>query len=121
MIVRLALVAALAGCGRIDFDPHAGGDAAPRCLPKAEEVCNGVDDDCDRLVDEGCPCAPFDVTLSTGIGRTIVSTGDEYLLEAGGFLRVDATGAEVGTVTSPSYADGNSRAGFAWDGARVVF
>ena len=50
-----------AGCGRIAFDPLGEGPDGT-CVPAAE-VCNGVDDDCNRRVDEGCPCTPFAVTV----------------------------------------------------------
>jgi Notch-like protein len=28
------------------------------CGPEPEEVCNGVDDDCNGVIDDGCPCNP---------------------------------------------------------------
>lgn len=33
-------------------------DAAPRSRPRADECGNGIDDDHDGRVDDGCPCAP---------------------------------------------------------------
>jgi len=32
--------------------------ADPMDSEKAEGLCNGLDDDCDGVVDEGCPCSP---------------------------------------------------------------
>jgi hypothetical protein len=43
------------GQGGGSFDPmDAGADAGPRvCMRSAEELCNGFDDDCAKIVDEG--------------------------------------------------------------------
>jgi hypothetical protein len=42
-------------------------DANPAINPGATEVCNGIDDDCDGLIDEGLVCASVQITalLST--------------------------------------------------------
>ncbi len=51
---RASDVAAADGGGG---ERDAGGDAGPpACVPTAEQ-CNGVDDDCDGTVDEGCACS----------------------------------------------------------------
>jgi hypothetical protein len=85
-------VIAAAGCGRLHFDPLGGGNgtgdgadpipgdgALPvTCTPLGPETCDGIDDDCDGLVDEGCPCSPFASTLNetnTTYGAGLVWTG----------------------------------------------
>lgn len=50
-------------------------DMDPTVFPGATEVCNGRDDDCDGMIDEGCPDVPDDcasareILLTTGAGR----------------------------------------------------
>ena len=39
----------------VDAGVDGGMDAGPECVP-ADETCNGVDDDCDGIVDNGCDC-----------------------------------------------------------------
>jgi hypothetical protein len=58
------VLTALAACGRVGFDAgpsrdgglatelDAGADGPPGC-PNVAERCNGIDDDCDAMVDEG--------------------------------------------------------------------
>jgi trypsin len=36
---------------------------APPCMP-TNEVCNGLDDDCDHMIDEGLTCAPMGATCT---------------------------------------------------------
>src|SRR5713101_8326987 len=44
------------------------------CVPTSAEVCNGIDDDCNGIVDEGCrvgPCAGPDYQGCDSIWRTV--------------------------------------------------
>lgn len=51
--------------GAVEGDGQkAGADGGDGCQP-SEETCNGSDDDCDGVVDEGCPC-PY-MGSSTGV------------------------------------------------------
>lgn len=54
-------------CGGADCD-----DAEPRASSTAREDCNGIDDDCDDAVDEGCACTPLDAMedCATSCGST---------------------------------------------------
>jgi hypothetical protein len=64
--IAALLLAVSPGCGQVTRDdallapdgappPDGSPDPVDECA--AAEVCNGVDDDCDELVDEGCPLA----------------------------------------------------------------
>lgn len=57
-------------CADMDGDGLCSGDcddSDPTIGPFAVEICNGIDDDCDTLVDEGCPT---DTGSDTGSGDT---------------------------------------------------
>ncbi len=55
-------------------DPGDRDGSSGRCSDGGLEACNGVDDDCDGVVDEGCPCAyrqkPRGVCGSATIGAS---------------------------------------------------
>lgn len=128
--MRLALCLLLCACGRIGFEDPREVDRLG-CEQGRAETCNGVDDDCNGLVDETCTCTPFDVTLAGAPGHDYPGfawTGGGYLLavDDGTQLLVqpiaeDGTpgtttqlGAKATTAMSPA------RDVFAWTGAELA-
>jgi hypothetical protein len=111
--LRAALVV-LAGCGRIAFDPLGdagaasegdGNGSATACVPTAE-ICNGIDDDCNGIVDEGCPCNAFTSLVSHPVSPpsqlgAMLSTGNGYIVydyELSTLDTVAPTGAITGSL-----------------------
>ena len=99
----------LSGLASVMGTPGAGvAVSAPSCAPGAAEACNGLDDNCDGRIDEGCGWASgqIQVTLSWASGADI----DLYVYDptgyriyyadraspSGGVLDHDARGACVG-------------------------
>ena len=71
-------------------DAHCGGDdcddTAPDVHPGAPEICDGIDDDCDRVVDPAC----------VGLGATYLKSDDpERYAEFGYSVAVSGDGALV--------------------------
>src|SRR5262252_6006212 len=118
MTSRLVALAALAiGCGRIGFDArqdaNAHGGDSRSCTA---EQCNGIDDDCDGKIDEGCSCTPFSTANPDSAGNWLVSTGDGWVTDDGvAFLRI----ADDGTVTAGATGtvSGAQIGPAAWDGS----
>ena len=73
-----AYVATYPVAGDTDGDGHAPpsdcNDANPAIHPGAAEACNGVDDDCDSVTDEGCPPTPTTTPTATPIPPTATRT-----------------------------------------------
>lgn len=119
--MRWYLLAFAAGCGRIAFDPL--GESVT-CVPEAE-VCNGVDDDCNERVDEGCPCTPFVIMVPTNEEllqtAALAWTGTGYVLaiRRGGENRLLHIGAD-GTLGA-DYLRFTGSESFVWDGRLIAF
>jgi hypothetical protein len=135
------LLVLLAGCGRFGFadptdatgpgdgDRDGDGDdaAGDDTLDAAGEPCNGIDDNADGRIDEGCACTPFKVTWpqALSVGRPgFAWTGDGYLVlarssGANAIVPIGPTGA-FGTPTNLSagsvFTVGDT---FAWSGTQL--
>src|SRR5258708_4694411 len=123
METRIAVVALVAGCGRISFDPL--GSSVAACVPAGTEICNGIDDDCDGAIDEGCPCTPFDITVPGGgnSGATALAwTGSGYLgsLDNSVDVEVAAFGADGTVGGGVSIAQSGNMPAYAWSGSTLA-
>ena len=140
MRLRCLIVAAsLAACGRVGF--HAtdrtddgggvvtGGDGSVPvvCTQGGPEICNGIDDDCDGIVDEGCACTMGASNVSESPARytdQLVWSGAQLFQLVGdaatiGFWAVDTT---AGTATFHGLFSGTAgttggAASEAWSGS----
>lgn len=74
-------------CDRPHGHADLGGDCDdtdPSIAPSATEVCDGVDRDCNGVIDDGCPQAPVGlVTLDGALRITGVGTADSHHPGAG--------------------------------------
>lgn len=129
LLITIALV--VSGCGRLGFEPSDGVVGAPdgevtSCTP-ATEVCNGIDDDCNTIVDDGCPCTAFDVTVPVAAALfpalAFVGTGYLTLTDDGTTygVQVIASDGTLGNrgVLGPRSATGVGDQVFAWTGAAL--
>jgi hypothetical protein len=115
------LLLVLAACG--------GGSAAPALDASGDggagEICNGVDDTQDGVVDEGCPCTPFDVSVpGTIYSPDIVWTGERYFVVTGDVNTIEVAPVTDGMV-GPSFLVGvapttYSRHDLAWSGTTLA-
>ena len=122
-VVALA-AAACSACGRVGFTEVTDVGPGSACIA-ATEVCNGIDDDCDGQIDEGCPCTPFSVTISSGpagpLVRDLAWTGAYYIVAdtvTGLLDEVDNTGSVIGMM--PFAFDRSDDLVF-WDGVAPIF
>jgi len=101
-----AVVLVVAACGRLHFDPL-GDDDVATCVT-SPEVCNGIDDNCDGRIDEGCACNAFSTMVQVDSllpANHPVWTGEGYYFvhPTGGNVQI-AHCDQTGAVTSPAFA-----------------
>ncbi len=129
-MTRWALIVVVAGCGRLHFDALADASADGDAM-SAVELCNGIDDTGDGIIDEGCPCTELSIqvaAIAMGDGPGLAWLGDRYVL-AGAFTNqgaalrtIDATGVAGAPVTVGSTTAAFSQSGdvVAWSGDELA-
>lgn len=106
---------------------------APGCTGSHDkpEVCNGVDDNDDGRVDEGCPCTPFEVEVPFRVNAA-VSLGDGWALVGNELALKQPADAhasyvrisDAGAVTAMAPLDGvawGERHQLAWTGSEIAY
>ncbi len=86
--------------GYLDLDGRAANGCEYACTVTGEETCNGADDDCDGLVDEGDVCAP-------SCPPEMVAVGTAYCIDRYEASRPDATATSQGTETGQAFSRAN--------------
>ena len=115
----------LAGCGRIGFHEIAvdsATDGTGDGIAPVVELCNGIDDDGNGLVDEGCPCTPFTYEIPNFIvNRLMLSTGTDWIIDDSfDLFRLDGTTGNIVSMSAPGTNDDVNKQALAWDGAHRV-
>jgi hypothetical protein len=126
------LLVVLAACGRVGFDPL-GAAELPVCTAGAVELCDGIDNNCDDIIDEGCPCTErvdslgiygYTVGIAwSGAGYGIVQL--DGIDESALFMYVDERGKsppiELPIMPMPpGSVRANTAVGIVWTGTRFV-
>jgi hypothetical protein len=131
--VRVVVLVVLAACGRVGFDTVAAvaGDDAPFvCANGTPEACNGVDDNCDGVVDEGCSCTPqltsiegdydYDGSIAWSGASFGIAIANATFYRAQFFA---ISGAKIGPVVLPTQERTPPAVdvrGIVWTGARYI-
>lgn len=105
------MVLLVAGCG----------DNAP-----APEPCNGIDDNGDGQIDEGCPCEAYSNELPTVLDPMLVSLGAGWATIArsgasASYVRLDDRGHLLAATAIPDLGSTGRLRALAWDGNRLSY
>lgn len=86
------------------------------------EICNGLDDTGDGLVDEGCPCKPFDVSLPRFIGG-LVPLGSGWVGTSGTYSAptLSLLGDEGNVSAETQLPDAMHPSQLAWNGDELAY
>ncbi|HEY0194459.1 MAG TPA: hypothetical protein VGC42_25275 [Kofleriaceae bacterium] len=127
-------IAALAG-GLITGGAAAcsGGSHGAPPVDAGGEACNGIDDNGDGRIDEGCACAPFSVEVPFRV-MSAVSLGNSWALTTttdlqpspgdrvpAGYARIDGRGTVLDHEDLLDGLVGPSPQPFAWDGHALTY
>lgn len=104
-----------AGPERVVCDDHDVRNACGTCGPVPVEECNGHDDDCDGLVDEGCVLRLGPPELSSGSVRL---SGDRAVLDVP--VVVTLPGGEIRDLRAAPIVNTDGGMDYAYDGSAAI-
>lgn len=104
------------------------GIAVSGCTGGQPERCNGIDDNGDGRVDEGCTCTPFSTTLPVEINPMLLGLGDGWaattppdVSQSRTYVRLDGAGQIAAMSSLPDLVAALWLQSLAWDGSRLAY